>query len=164
MSLQDVATYLKSLKEDDLRAIIFYYFNTRISNSKTELHHGSGEHGLDILSYIDHDLDPLNQGEVLYIQVKCGDINCTEWVDKISGQLYSALRTHKSPQNIDENLPKRLILMTNGNISPEAKDAITEWNNYEHIPVLWFDLLSLSNFFITNNVQRKDLETWLPLT
>lgn len=154
----DVMELLRGLKETDFRKIVYLLFAKYISDGQVQVRHGPGEHGVDMVATISEKIDPLRKGQALLIQLKHGDISYPEWEKEVSCQLHAALRTRLYPFSMNQDYSVRLLLITNGEIKPEAFDGIKEWNKYERIPIEPYDISTLPGFFFDLNLYREEIE------
>lgn len=162
---REMVKALQALKEDDLRKLIRAFFAKMISEYSVQPLHGGGEHGKDTVATVDKLNDPLGRSQVLLIQVKSGDISLTDWINRISGQMLAAFCTPENdfPRETSRDNPRRLILITNGELKPEAFKAIQEWNRTIPIPVEVFDIWGIISLFRKYGVKPSDFKHLLDI-
>lgn len=161
----EVIQRLQALSEPDFRRLIRVFFAKLICKGNVQPYHGTNEHGKDTIAMVDPILDPLGNPEVLYIQVKAGDITSSDWRTDILGQLNEILNTTGTgnPLGFSKDYPRRLLLITNGELQPEVHNSIKSWNDTHIIPVEVFDIKGLCRLFDRNNVRATDFEGLLNL-
>ena len=146
-NLDKIIEYLRSLSEEQLRKILRSFFAREISRGNVQLYHGFGEHGVDIQAVIDREKDALAEDQVIYAQVKKGDLKLDDWMNRVAGQLGEALRSTTFPRGTGRDNPRRLLLVLNGEMTPEVHEAIRSWNQTQPLPVQILDIHKLADLF-----------------
>lgn len=159
----EIIKAIQDLNESALRKLIRAFFSEYISDRNVQPYHGVGEHGKDTLAVISERNDPIGKGQVLFIQVKNGDISLSDWTNRISGQMSEASRSTIFPMGANRDSSRRLLLVLSGELSPEAFRAIKDWNQTQSIPVEVFDIWGLFKLFDKHNVKPSDFESLLEL-
>jgi hypothetical protein len=161
----EIIRKLKGLPEPDLRRLIRIFFAKLICKGNVQPYHGINEHGKDTIAMVDPISDPLGNPEVLYIQVKVGDITSSDWRNDILGQMTEALNTTGTgnPLGFSKDYPRRLLLITNGELQPEVHNSIKGWNDNHLVPIEVFDIKGLCKLFDRYNVRATDFEELLNL-
>lgn len=144
---QKILERLQKLSEPKLRRLLINFSNNELGES-AELH-GPGEHGVDVVTFIKSDFDPIGLGQVILIQVKKSKITMGGWRKTLSGQLSEIYFRTIRALNINENFPRRIVLVYNEMNTP-VQDAISDWNKRIPIPI---ELLSLHNLSVL--LERK---------
>ena len=148
------------MSEPDFRRLIRVFFAKIISKGNVQPYHGAGEHGKDTIAIVDPILDPLKRTEILFIQVKVGDISSSDWRNTILGQMTEALNTAATgyPLGFSKDNPRRLILMTNGELQPEVHNSIKSWNENSLVPIEVFDNKGVCKLFEDYGVKAGDFQ------
>lgn len=161
----DIIKALQALSEDDLRKLIRAFFAKNISRGNVQPLHGAGEHGKDAVAVVDGIQDPLGRTQILFVQVKKGDISLTDWANRICGQMQEALNTLEAefPRGTSRDNPRRLLLFLSGELTPETAASISAWNRNQPIPVEVFNILDIWTLFRKYGVKPSDFTDLLTL-
>lgn len=156
---------LRGLSEEDLRKLVRAFFAKNISGGNVQPLHGPGEHGKDAVAVVDSLEDPLGRTQILFIQVKKGDISLTEWTNRIVGQMQEALNTLEAdyPRGTSKDHPRRLLLFLSGELMPEASSAISNWNRTQPVPVEVFNIFDIQKLFVKYGMKPSDFPDLLAL-
>lgn len=138
---QKILQRLQKLSEPKLRRLLINFSKNELGES-AELH-GFGEHGVDVVAFIKPDFDPIGLGQVILIQVKKSKITMPSWRKTLSGQLSEIYFRTIRALNINENSPRRIVLVHN-EMNTSVQDAISDWNKKMPIPIEMLSLHSLS--------------------
>jgi len=159
----EILKALQSLPERELRKLIRAFFAKHIARNNVQPLHGVGEHGKDAVAVIDK--DQLGRTQILFIQVKKGDISLSKWRNEIMGQMIEALNTPETqfPLGASRDNPRRLLLFISGELKPEAFEAIKNWNQNQPIPVEVFNIFDISSLLRSYGVKPSDFEDLLEL-
>lgn len=159
----DVIKALQSLSEKDLRKLIRAFFAKTISRNNVQPLHGVGEHGKDTVAVVDK--DSLGRKQILFIQVKKGDITLPDWRNEIAGQMIEATNTPETqfPRGTSRDDLRRLLLVLSGELTPEAFEAIKAWNRNQPIPVEVFDIFGISGLLRSYGIKPSDFKDLLKL-
>ncbi len=156
MSFEKFVIALRSLDEISYQHVIVNYF--REIKHLVYHTHGPGEHGADVIMYLPPSEDFLGRGEIVFIQIKQGDIALPEWHRKLNGQLTELYcRNHRFP-NISRELSRRIVLITSGSIKPEVVTAINDWNERLPIPIEFFDGRQMANMIFAAPYRTENIE------
>jgi hypothetical protein len=139
--------FIKELDEEKFRNILYNYFVN--FEELVYLTHGSLEYGADLILYQPGRKDILDRVVVFLFQIKKGDINNTIWRSSLHSQLYELYdREIKFPPYDSEHIPRRIILITSGEIKDNAVTDIRRMNIKHHIPIEYFDGPRIVEFLI----------------
>ncbi|MHB1909288.1 MAG: restriction endonuclease [Nitrososphaerales archaeon] len=155
--VDDILGWLRSLNEDQLRKFIKYFFERNLG-SPVSIIHGTGEHGADIVATIDKNTDPLGKGQILLVQVKVNDVDLAGWRENLANQISELYYHRLRVPEVYLGQPRRMLLITSGEINPEANAAIFEWNNMLPIPIEVFSGYSFAEFLFNHNFRRTEIE------
>lgn len=155
---------IKALNERDFRKLIRAFFSLKISDGNVQHYHGPGEHGVDTLATISELNDPLKKGQILYIQIKAGNISLHDWRTDIQGQMIEAYNSTIMPFGTSKDNSRRLLLIISGECQPEVYNAITNWNKQQRIPVELFDILGIISLFEKYNMKKSDFKDLFELS
>ena len=150
------------LDEPEFRKIVRAFFAEYICDRNIQHYHGVGEHGKDAVGVINSDTDPLGKDEVLFIQIKAGDVSLIDWNRDIAAQMDEMSRSTTLPIGTSRDNCRRLLLIISGELKPETFDS-KDWNNTRQIPVEVIDFWGLLKLFGKYNVVSEDFDDLLEL-
>lgn len=136
---QKILEKLEKLSEHRLRTLMKKYSERELGDSADI--HGSGEHGVDVVTFIKPERDPLGLRQVLLFQVKKSKVTLGTWRNTLSGQLAEMYFRTIQALNISEMSPRRIILIY-ADMTPDVHRAISNWNQKLLIPI---EMLSLND-------------------
>lgn len=162
---EEIIRALQELSEDDLRKLIRAFFAKNVSRGNVQPLHGAGEHGKDLVAVVDNIQEPLGRTQILFIQVKKGEITQTDWNNRIIGQMQDALNSLEAefPRGTSRDNPRRLLLFLSGELTPEASTSISAWNRNQPIPVEVFSIFGIWDLFRKYGVKPSDFPDLLVL-
>ena len=133
-----VKKYLMDMSEEQLWDFIFSYFlNKSIKIVKV---HGIREHGIDLVARIDKEPWIASNGFYICIQAKVGKVTLADWRKNL---LYQLLEVPYYPINqagFIADLPRRIFLIVNNEITDEARASIIAWNEKHDLKVEYLDI------------------------
>lgn len=141
---------LRSLPEEDLRDIVHRYFI--FSGLRSDIVHGTAEHGKDIVAVLPEDKDIFGNHQTLLVQVKAGDIDLGRWKREVRPQFDALSDSFIEHPVVDEKCPKRYILVFNGRLTEQAREAARKYNEKRDIPVEVIDLGRLVQILATSAI------------
>jgi len=151
---QEILKRLKGLSESKLRKFIVNYSKKELGDS-AEIH-GSGEHGIDVVTLMKPDRDPLGLGQTLLFQVKKDRITLGSWRNNLSGQLAEMYVRTIRALNINEMSPRRVILLYN-DMTPAVHEAISDWNKKIPIPIELLPLHVLASILDGKGFKAREI-------
>ena len=146
--LSNTILYLGTLKEKDFQLLLRKYLEDICGWAK--IYQGSGEHGLDIAALIESDRDIFNRQVTVMVQAKTGQIGESKWSQIVAGQIGQLYSKKIERSQINPHNPRRILLITTGELTPEAESAVYEWNNKQPIPVEVFEGKEIAKRLIEN--------------
>jgi hypothetical protein len=138
--------FLMSLKEEDLYEPIQDLLI--IQGYKVRKVHGTHERGKDFIA------TEQNNKYNLLISVKAGDISKSRWTSEVSSSIDQMIKRPINYIGIDETIPRKIMLITNGYLTPEVAGLIDDLNifnkkyNFPELVVL--DLATITHEFSIN--------------
>lgn len=149
---------LSKCNEDELRSKLKALFRKFIAEVDTvEDWHGSIEYGVDMAVSIRPDMDILGHGQILMIQAKTGNITKKRWDEEIRVQIETMYENRlPSLQNRIEWL-KRYVLMTSGEVRPEAILSIDGFNGKKESKLEVIPIDGLVNLFLRHGYSEKSI-------
>jgi hypothetical protein len=148
--------YIQALQEKDVWTLLQEYFlYRRIMASKV---HAPGEHGMDVVVYINDREDLLGKGYNILIQAKTGKLTLDGWRKDI---LYQMLETpyYSIPHpNYQQQLARRVLLVITDTATPEARDSIIEFNKKHEVVIELWEIDDLLRHFDESGFNRVKLE------
>ncbi len=149
VTLDQLRKYLKSLSETELWSLLVEFF---IAQGVMAVNvHGTGEHGIDVLAYVDPDNDFLHKGYNVLLQVKKGKLTLARWRNEVLGQIYEATYYPVPHHLYIDNHPRRVVLVLTGNLTGEARISIRAFNTRHEITLEVFELDDLIILFDETN-------------
>ncbi len=134
---------LDLLSEDELRILVKNFFRRRF-NIYADITHGPGEHGADVIAAVGPVDDPIEKHQVFLIQVKRGDISLGDWRKGLCGQMAELYYRSHNILDLNPSAPRRILLVSSGQLKQEATNAIAAWNGKLPIPVETIDKFQLA--------------------
>jgi len=138
--------YLRSLPEDKLRRLLVEFFIVS-RGVRAAVVHGTGEHGVDVLAYVDPTKDFLHKGYNVLIQAKRGNVTLSRWRNEVLGPLYEATYYPVSHHYYAENHARRVWLVLTGSLTPEASNSIRVFNACHDVTIEVLELDELIQLF-----------------
>jgi len=136
---QEILDRLQTLSEARIRRLLVNYSRAELGDSD-EIH-GAGEHGVDVVTLLKPEHDPLGLEQILLFQVKKRNITLSGWRKHLAGQLSEMYFRTIRALNINEKSPRRIVLVYS-RMTPAVHQAISDWNTKMPIPI---ELLSIDN-------------------
>lgn len=143
--MAELRSHLQSLDEDALRIIILEFCMHQ--GARAGIVHGTGEHGIDVLAYVDSTRDRVGKGYNVLIQVKKGDLSLTRWRNEVLGQLFEATYYPVSHQLYTENHARRVVLVVIGAATGEVRNSIRMFNIRHEVTLEVYELEELIQVF-----------------
>ncbi len=137
--------YLSNLKEKELQDEIAQFFVE--SETRCQVIHGGGEHGIDLIAHVDERRDPMGTGYNILVQVKRGDVSQNDF-HELLGQLVEGTYFPFSQSPFDPQNARRVVLICSGNLTNEASLSIQQFNLHHGVTLECFDLDSLIELFV----------------
>ncbi len=125
--------YIRSLKEDEIRKLLLSFFASR--NVRAEILHASGEHGMDIVAYIEPKDDILGRGYNILVQAKIEKLTLDEWRKKVLYPLLELPYYSIRNANYIDALSRRILLVVSNEVTPEASHSIAEFNAKHEVTI-----------------------------
>jgi hypothetical protein len=113
--------------------------------------HGTGEHGIDVLAYVNPDNDFLHKGYNVLLQVKKGDLTLARWRNEVLGQICEATYYPVSHYHYIDNHLRRVVLVLTGKLKGEARNSIRAFNTRHEVTLEVFELDDLITLFDERN-------------
>ena len=151
---EEILKKLKGLSESKLRRLIENYSKDERCDS-AELH-GTEEHGLDVITLVKPERDFFGLEQVFLFQVKKSKITLGEWRNTLSGQLSELYFRRIRALNINENAPRRIVLVYN-EMTPSVHAAISDWNKKLPIPIETKSLNNLAVLLEREGYKARDI-------
>lgn len=148
------------LSENDLRTLVKNFFRLKFSFGAAIVH-GPGEHGADIIAGVGPNDDPIAKEQLFLIQVKRGDVGLSQWRKGLCGQMAELYHRTTTIPGLNDQAPRRLLLIASGDIKPEALDAINEWNAKMPLPVETIDNQHLGKMLHDQGFRARDVRKQL---
>ena len=138
---ETLKNYLKILQEVDVHEPLKNVFTSK--GYRSYVTHNPNEKGKDIIA--------TNDKENLLISVKKGDIDSSKWNRDVHPTVTKLIKTDINHSQVNENLPRRFILVFTGELKPMMADTIAEMNKNQHKlgePIVeYWDINNLVNEF-----------------
>lgn len=132
-----------TLKEEDLYEPIQDLFTVR--GYKVRNVHGTHERGKDFIV-----TEPHNKYNLL-ISVKSGNITKTRWNSEVFSSVDQMLKRPINYVGTNETIPKKIMLITNGYLTPEVSGLIDDINNFNKkhnlSELIVWDIIEMTNEF-----------------
>ena len=151
----ELLTRIASLDEPELRNLIMSIFGK--IGYVTYYTHGASEHGADVTLEIQSTEDPLRRGQYILFQVKAGNIGKETWQSILYGQLTELYCKPIDLIAINESIPRRIVLVTSGDITQPVMVEIGHWNAKLPIPIEVLDGRRLTEFLLEMEYTAKDI-------
>jgi hypothetical protein len=151
---QKIFENLSKLTEPKIRKLLKNYSEKEIGDSA--ILHGIGEHGIDVVTFVREINDPVGLRQVLLFQAKTKKITLGDWRKNLAGQLSEMYFRTISALNINENSPRRIILVYN-EMNSFAHEAVSDWNRKMPVPVELMSLNALANVLEAKGYKAKDI-------
>jgi len=139
-------TYLGTLQEDDFRIILKAFFERRCG--PTRMDHSVSEHGLDLASVYKGEYDFVDQDITIMIQAKVGRVAPKELRENIFGQLSELFVREIKLQPFHPHNPRRILLIVAGELSPESRILVDNWNDKIPVPIEILEINRISELLI----------------
>jgi hypothetical protein len=135
LNLLGIAKYIEQLDEDRFRRLIYGFFVSQ--GILTHITHGRLESGADIVLVMKQSQETLQRGQIFYFQVKSGKINTKIWREGLHSELMELFdRPLRLAMPIsDDNVSKRIILITNSSINQDVISKIQNFNRKHYLPI-----------------------------
>ena len=137
--------YLEALDESEIHSLLVEYFVYR--RTQADIVHSTGEHGMDVVAYVDWTQDFLRKGYNVIIQAKPGGLSLDEWRREVLFQLLELPYYRIPHHNYQEHLPRRVVLVALGDITLEARNSIKEFNKKHDVTIEALGLEDLIRLF-----------------
>jgi hypothetical protein len=147
--------HIASLTEAQIWDLLATFFISQ--GVRTTRLHSPGEHGMDVLACVDPGRDVLGRPHNIVIQVKPGDLTLADW-RKVLLQLLEAPYYPIGAANVEDNLPRRVVLVIAGKITPEARAGIKGYNLHHDITIESFELDEIVHLFNTTGFAEELLQ------
>ena len=139
-------SYLATLNEDQFRNILKNFLERRCG--PTRMDHSVSEHGLDIASVYKGHHDFVYQDITIMVQAKVGKISPKQLRENIFGQLSELFVREIKLQPFHPHNPRRILLIVAGELSPESRKLVENWNDKIPVPVEILELEGITELLI----------------
>ncbi len=150
---EELGALLRSLREEELRDVVNRFLQAQ--RLRSDIIHGSSEHGKDIVAIVPGALDVLGTTQVLLVQIKTGDISEARWRTEAKPQFSDAMDHFVHHHEVDEKWPKRYILVFNGKLTAEAQRSVHDYNSRNPVPVEVVDLDRIVSLMVEAGFHKK---------
>lgn len=147
--------YIEKLDEKQLWKLLVEYFGNL--DLKADVVHSTGEHGMDVVAFIDPRSDVLGTGCNVVIQAKKGQLGLTEWREVLY-QLLEAPYYRITHPDYSQHLARRVVLAISGSATLEARNSIQEFNNKHEVTVELWEINDLLRLFGRNEFAAWKLQ------
>jgi len=128
--------YIQSLEERQLWALLVEY--SQKLGIRANIVHSTGEHGMDVVAFIDPSKDILGTGCNILIQAKTGQLGLEKWRKKVLYQILELPYFTIPHSNYTDHLARRVLLVVTGSATLEVQRSIKEFNKKHDITIeLW---------------------------
>lgn len=144
-ALQQLRAYLESLEERQVWSLLVEYFVYQ--GIQAAIVHGTGEHGMDVVAYVNQEKDFLRRGYNIIAQAKTGKLDLDTWRKDVLFQILEMPYYRIPHQDYVDHLPRRVVLVVTGEITYEARNSIEEFNKKHDVTIEAFELTDLIRLF-----------------
>jgi hypothetical protein len=136
MAFNRLKRYIQSLKEQELWALLVEYFWYR--DMRADIVHSTGEHGMDVVVFIDPSNDSLGTGCNVLVQAKTGQLGLERWRKKVLYQILELPYYTIHHPSYTDHLARRVLLVVTGSTTLEVRRSIEEFNKKHDVTIeLW---------------------------
>jgi len=148
--------HIRSLNEEAVWSLLLEFFMHQDINAAKV--HATGEHGMDVVAFVDSGKDVLGKGYNVLIQAKKGRLGLDRWRKEVLYQLLEAPYYDIPHANYSDHLARRVLLIVTDTATPEAQDSIKLFNRKHDITVELWELDDLIRRFDSTGFAKRKLE------